>query len=206
MIELEGVPPLGTGCRRIVYPHPDDSTKCIKIVTAEARSKPNRQKGFARERRYLRWYGKEGRDLSGLSRYHGEVSTSSGPGDVFDLVRDAGGSVSPTLEQALRGGLTSLAACERPLEALRKYLMGEGIVLSDLHPGNLAWQQTASGVRLIVIDGVGNNDYVKIADWWRPWARRKLARRWEPFRAALDRRFGSTESSGGALPPATDAG
>ncbi len=186
MIDLKGAILVGKGCRRIVYVHPDDDSRCIKVQTAEALAKTHRQKAHERELYYLAFYERRGRRMDQVSSYHGSVATSEGEGQLFDLVRDHDGRISRTLAAKLAGGEIELEGCRREFEQLRNYLSGEGIIVADLHAGNLARQEWEPGkFRFVVIDGIGNTEFLKINDYLRWTARRKAERKWSCFMKKL---------------------
>ena len=190
MIDLQKATVVGSGCRRVVYVHPDDPARCIKVPTAEAREQVHRQKALERELHYLQFYARKGKSLGQLSRYFGEVETRDGVGYVFELVRDHNGEVSRNLAEWLEAGL-GLDECRSELEELRQYLVAEGIIVADLHAGNLARQERQPGVfRLVVIDGVGNSEFLKVNDYLRIAARGKVARKWSRFMVQFEREWG----------------
>jgi hypothetical protein len=147
---------------------------------------------LAREIRYLRFYEQRGRAMDHVSRYFDEVETSAGSGHVFELIRDREGEISPTLADRLATDGFTLADCRAALDELKNYLMREGIIVADLHAGNLAWQEVERARhRLVVIDGIGNTEFLKVNDYLLIAARRKVGRIWDRFLNHLGREGGA---------------
>lgn len=192
MVDLERATVVGRGYRRVVYVDPDDPARCIKVPTAEAQARSDRQKALERERHYLKFYERKGRAMDQVSRYFGVVETTGGEGDVYELIRDHDGAIATTLAHQFETGRATLAQCGAEFEVLRRYLSREGIVVADLHAGNLARQEVREGeFRLVVIDGIGNTEFFKVSDYFRPAARRKVQRKWGRFFENLTREWGS---------------
>jgi hypothetical protein len=134
-----------------------------------------------------------------VSPYYGAVSTSAGEGHVFELIRNIDGTLALTLATWLEANRLNLAEVRAELADLGRYLQREGIIVADLHAGNLVRQEVrAEEFRLVVIDGIGNNEFIKIHDYFRPAARRKARRKWLRFLDALEREWGMGNQPEGA--------
>jgi hypothetical protein len=54
------------------------------------------------------------------------------------------------------------------------------VLVSDLHPGNLLLQKlSANDYQLVMIDGFGNSDFIKICDYSRFFLKKKLIRKFK---------------------------
>jgi hypothetical protein len=183
MLQLESARLVGKGLHRECYEYPGDPTRCIKVVVA-GNSDENR-----REARYYALLAARGISWEMLSRFYGLEDTSMGLGAVFELIRDHDGGVSHTLEQYLArpganeglGETLSLA-----LPALRAYLLRDRVVTMTLKSKNILLQMTTgkSG-RLVIVDNVGNSDFIPLSNSIGLLARAKIRRKWRRFEADL---------------------
>ena len=108
------------------------------------------------------------------------VPTNRGIGAVFELVRDCDGEVSKTLDYYLRLNDEKLDAFViREIENLKNYLWREGIVFRDLNPLNILLQNLGeSDYRLMVVDGIGHNDFLPFCNYSLHLSRNKIMRTW----------------------------
>lgn len=123
-----------------------------------------------------------------MARAYGFVSTSRGVGAVFSLARDYNGEISGSLDFYLQPGHESLS--ERELRSamviFRSYLQRERIIVRELKADNLIYQRLGPAIgRLILIDGVGNNEFLPVANYSVLFARRSLKKRWKKFEDSL---------------------
>ncbi len=183
MITLSEDDFLARGMHRDCYVHPEDDRLCIKISL----------RGDVREtEREIAYYGHlDRRKVSWemLPRYHGTVETNRGPGAVFDLIRDADGAVSTTLEQYLVDPDPPAEMAEdlaRAFRALKAYLLGNRIITRTIKAKNLVYKRAAAGRgRLVVIDNIGNTEFVPYCNYVAVFARKKISRKWRQFEADL---------------------
>ena len=163
------------GTDRRCYRHPDDPNYCIKVLLPERRSGR-----FWREINYYKSLQHRGVEFSHLAEFHGLIDTSLGKGAIFELVLDADGQVSKSLDYYLareNEHFNSRAIME--FETLKQYFYAQWIVFHDLNPTNILVKQLGlDKFRLIVIDGVGHNHFIPLANYSRSLARRKLTRVW----------------------------
>ena len=179
MLQLDNAVLIGKGLHRECYLHPADSRLCVKIVVA-GNSDENR-----REARYYSRLAARGISWDMLARFHGLVNTSLGEGAVFDLIRDGDGSVSRPLAGYLESaelsdansGLLRLA-----LPALRDYLLDNRVVTMTLKSKNILLQKSTGGMgRLVLVDNVGNSDFIPLSHYIGWLGRRKILRKWRRF-------------------------
>lgn len=180
MLELKGLEPIGNGTNRACYQHPDDESKCVKVTISDDFTESNREKKYYTllERRGISW--------EMVARYYGTVETDMGEGLVFDLIRDADGTVSkPLVHYFATESLT--AELEDPIgkfHALKHYLVEQKIIVKDLGIYNILYQKLGSendGGKFMIIDGVTNNDFLPFATYIDYFAVKKIQRRWERF-------------------------
>jgi hypothetical protein len=179
MLELDPHALVGKGLHRECFVHPEDPSRCIKIVVAGTGNE-NR-----REQAYYNALARRGVSLDMLPRFHGMVPTSLGEGAVFDLVRDYDNRISLTLGHYLESEkLTSAhaVALRRALQALKDYLLEQRIITMTLKPKNILFQLlTAETGKLVIVDNIGNSDFFPIANYSRRLARWKIQRKWRRF-------------------------
>ena len=183
MLELETARLVGRGLHRECYEYPGDPSRCVKVVVA-GNSDENR-----REAKYYALLAARGISWEMLSRFYGLEQTSMGLGAIFELIRDHDGQVSQTLEHYLARPDPDehiQAALSLALPALRAYLLRYRVVTMTLKSKNILLQQTADyGGRLVVVDNVGNSDFIPLSNYIGRFARSKIRRKWRRFAADL---------------------
>lgn len=177
MLELNDKDIIGRGLARTCYRYPGRGDRCIKIDHFEVREHTDTR----REEKYYRRIArlKPGFNYDCIPRYFGSVPTNRGDGAVFELICDeAGGEISQTLDLVDRDYLKQRALdVKAGLEVLRRSLFDNGILVRDLHPGNIAVKMLAdSRMQMVVIDGIGHTEFFPIVDIFPSLARRKLKR------------------------------
>ncbi len=170
------------GGNRWVFLHPDDPKKCIKILFPEKTAKAKRKRAV--------WYKKlrplsafddniqEHKALSDLSKRlpeaaqrhfpksYGFVETNLGRAIVVDYFTDATGTPSPSLLQ-----LKDVPS--KALDAFFAVVQTHCIITRDFLPHNLLYVDG----RIVMIDGLGNSDFIPIASLSRRWGVRKIQRK-----------------------------
>jgi len=183
MLKLEPSQLIGRGLRRECYFHPEDESKCIKIVVA------GDHKETAREQSYYRLLEKRKISWKMLARFHGNIDTNRGEGAVFELIRDYTGEVSRTLEHyfsANTGSDLNYQTLIRSLPLLKDYLLQWKIVTLAIKPQNIVYRQVnADEADLVVIDNIGNSDFIPICNYIDRMAKRKIKRKWHRFEVSL---------------------
>ena len=174
MLQLTDDLLIATGERRKCYRHPDDPGKCVKV----SHLTKGRDMQARREDKYYRRYMKRGCSLEHLAAFHGRVETNLGPGYIFDLVTNLDGELSTSLGEYIRGG-SLVQSFEAELKKLRAYMFKEGIIAGDFNESNILVQEQGDGNRhLVIIDGLGNSDFIKLADYSKRFRDKKLRRKW----------------------------
>lgn len=179
MLELTPDLLVGKGLHRECYVHPQNHRLCIKVVVF------GDGKEVQREQSYYRFLQKRGIAWNMLPRFHGEVVTNLGPGAVFDLIRDDDSRVSRTLEQHLQ--FTSLSelnqqGLQASLQNLKDYLAAYNIMTMTIKPKNIAYRQRDNQHNVcVLIDNIGNSDFIPISSYSRYFGYKKIARKWTRF-------------------------
>ena len=187
MLDLSKASLVGKGSSRLCYVHPEDDRKCVKVIyTRRHEINPVEMKHYRRfQRRHVSW------EL--MARPYGFVETSEGDGVVFSLARDYDGEISKPLEHYLSSGSSRdyQKQIRAALKEFKSFLFKDAIVVRELKLDNVLFQRISEKRgRLVLIDGVGNNQFLPLANYSRTFARRMLRRKWKQFEAdLLDRGF-----------------
>lgn len=179
MIRLTGHPVIAEGNRQRVYDHPQDPGLLIKIPKPEtydasghlhtddffdhALRRATVFRGFLREfREYveLKARHQEAGARLPICEVFGVVQTDLGLGLVYERICDPNGQLSPTLHDLVSTGTLTKDHVER-LEEHFRILMEEHVVVGNMNPRNLVYQQAADGPgRFIWIDSFGSKEFI----------------------------------------------
>ena len=192
MLTLESSSLIGRGLRRECYIHPKDGNKCIKVVIA------GDDKETIREQSYYLLLEKRNISWKMLPKFYGNIETNRGKGAVFDLIRDYQGEISKTLEQYFSTDnetRLNYQDLSQALLALRKYLLQWKIVTISLKPQNIVYKKLneSEGI-LVVIDNIGNSDFIPICNFVDWMAIRKINRKWQRFEDSMAKDYYRNEA------------
>ncbi len=192
MLKLESSQLIGRGLRRECYFHPEDDTRCIKVVVA------GDHKETVREQSYYRLLEKRGISWDMLARFYGNVETNRGPGAVFELIRDYTGEVSNTLRYYFSNDHElefDYRLLTRLLPVLKQYLLQWKIVTMSIRSQNIVYRRiNPSEAKLVIIDNIGNSDFIPICNYVDRMAIRKINRKWRRFEITLRQKFPQNRS------------
>lgn len=170
---------IGTGSHRKCYVHPENKDLCVKIIFNEDLKESKREQSYYRllEKRNISW--------EMLPRYYGVIESNLGHGAVFDLIRDYDGEISKTLEYYLSSSEILELQCPCFLQtfySLKKYLYKYKIIPMDLKPENILYKKTSDkdGL-LVIIDNIGNSDFIPVCNYVGYLATKKILRKWHRF-------------------------
>jgi hypothetical protein len=200
IIRLSHLSPFARGQMRICFVHPHDAAKCIKVASEDGKKRIKRarwrtllfpwslpilgQREFA-ECRCLFESGDE-KIRRHIPRHFGFADTDLGRGAIFELIRNADGSIAPTLREKIKRGDAPSAA----LDEFRVFLR-EGRLWNwnDPGPGNvLCARLVGGGERLFVIDGLEQREFIPLAGLFpRLLGRRRAMRKARLFEARCAR-------------------
>ena len=186
MIQLNKNDELARGTNRACFIHPFDDNKCIKITISNDSSESEK------EIEYYKFLEKKNISWEYISKYYGQVKTNLGKGEVFDLIKDFDGSVSRTLSSYLQNDEeTKLIANPFPLlQILKNYTLKEGVVVKDLNTKNMLYQKVSDNEsRLVLIDGVVNNDFLPFSKYINYFTIKKILRLWQRFEESLPKKY-----------------
>lgn len=177
MIELSEEYFIGQGTNRACYQHPNDKDKCIKVTISGNFSESNKEK------EYYSFLKKKNISWENIAQYYGILETNMGEGLVFELIRDTNGEVSKPLSYYFSSEKLTLSLDEpmKKLQFLKQYLLNEKVIVKDLGVSNILYQKIDNNDKLVIIDGVLNNDFIPIATYIGYFTKRKIQRRWRSF-------------------------
>lgn len=172
---------IAKGMGRKCYIHPNDTNLCIKIPT------PRGERSANRERRYFKRLHLYGKNMEMIADYRKSIKTDIGNGDIFELIRDSDGSISKSLGYYLSLNASDInEQITEQIEALRVYLSTEYILISDLGSENILLQKDSNGnLKLIVIDGIGDNNQVPFLEFVKPLGLKRSAKKWEQLKSEV---------------------
>ena len=171
---------ISQGLHRKVYIHPEDNSKCIKVLFH-----PDGTKEMAREKSYFSHLNKRDISWSHMPRYHGAIDTNDGEGLIYELIRDYTGDISDTLEHCFEDAKKTAKYADiirNALTELKEYLLTNGIVTMTIKPKNILLQfESETQAKLVVVDNVGTSDFIPVCQYVRSLARSKTNRKWQRF-------------------------
>jgi hypothetical protein len=169
--------PIGMGKERICFVHPEDPRLAIKIARNKVSVQSQREIKF-----YRRLKKRGGISDMHIPGFHGLCETNRGTGIVVDLVRNYDGEIARPLNWYLAQGYP-IEEFEDALEELKQSFLKNLIIFNhDMTIGNLLVKKiSATRIRMVAIDGLGD---VVVLDWLDVFpflVRRKIKRRWQRF-------------------------
>lgn len=201
MLKLEQQAPLAEGGNRLVFVHPDDSNRCIKVAHPKVTLAAKRaRKGFkgrlkpassfddnAEEWRVMQRLQRSVPDIGEhIPHCDGFVETDLGPGLVSKLVRSDNGDVALPLKMVVwENGLTDQLA--GALNTLEAFWVERAVPSRALILHNVIVEQRENGAHLWVIDGIGSSDFWPFARWSKTLGRSKAQRKIDDLRERIDK-------------------
>jgi hypothetical protein len=180
---------VGKGLHREVYRHPEDSSKCLKIVAQDNSRENSGDEETRREQAYYTALIKRRINWGCLPRFYGNIATNLGSAAIFDLVCDYDGGVANTFEYYLSSeALTeqNLSGLIQAMRDLKTGLIADSIITMTIKPKNIVYQKvSATEGRLVIIDNIGNSDFLPLANRIKLFARLKTKRKWQRFEESL---------------------
>ncbi|MDN5130966.1 YrbL family protein [Aliarcobacter butzleri] len=146
----------GTG--RVVYLHPYDDSKIIKISIEK---KLYRDQNII-ENIYYNYLTKYGIPMNNIVKCYGYVNTNLGKGLVFDKVCDYTGIISKTYSQAITNQDISKNILLKLFNDLEEYIFLNDILFIDTAFRNIMCCEYERGkYKLIIIDGLGGSNILR---------------------------------------------
>lgn len=212
MIKLKDRQEMASGQDRVVYIHPDNHARCIKIARVAPEKGDKKVDGFSEwlflasrffDRRYLNYNfidqqyyrylirRKDPAAFRHIPRYHGTVETDLGPGLVFDCIRNEGGgrcqSLTEYTEDIDRTGDKKL---KDALYEFMAWQLREAVLLREMAYVNTLIQKRLDGsIKIYHIDAVGCVDIIPLANYAKWFARIRIKSKIFRFRQRLRQRI-----------------
>jgi len=183
MIQLSPDTLIGTGLHRQCHRHPENSHRCIKVVVNGGSEETVREQAYYRHliNRNINW------DM--LPQFYGNTLTNMGEGAIFELVHDFDGNTSTPLEKIFQHEeLTRQHASgiRSALPSLKRYLLKYRVITMTIHPKNILYKRIdADNAVFVIIDNIGNSDFIPTANHYRFFAEKKIQRKWQKFENSL---------------------
>lgn len=197
---LAAAKPFARGGCRLIYRDPRGDRRAVKITVsgggegARKRAEAgwirylHRKDYYDENNRQWREHRKLARRLGlpwprHLSGCYGLVRTDVGVGLVVERIVNADGSAALNMEEHLgRHGLD--ARCRRALKELRRFLIARRVLLRDAAANNIVLREERDGTLFpVVVDGLGNSEFIPVSGWIPCAGRRKIRKRWRALLA-----------------------
>lgn len=194
-IDLCGHTAIASGHNRIIYVVPGRHEYIVKVFRDTHPPALQRQQAAKRKLPWIRpeiVFDQNKYDLREITRLearHGEkiwqhfpktesiVDTSAGPGLLQARIFNVDGSIAETLDSYLNQR-KPIAPALVALDQLKQFLSRHHIVVRDIYPRNLMARQIEEmRIELVIVDGFGNSDFIKIASYSRYFNDAKLERK-----------------------------
>lgn len=179
MIKLTSNLFIAKGTERMCFIHPDNPKLCIKV------SDVGIKKQHKQELTYLNFLLKKGKlpcDI--LPKFYGALKTDKGEGLVFERIYNE----DETKIESLKTFISKYPQhhqIETELDYLKSSLLKYKIIVRDLNMNNVLVKVSAGNIKLILIDGFGNSDFIPLANYSDWYATRKIHRRWNRFEKSV---------------------
>lgn len=178
-LDLSNAIMIGSGTERDCYKHPHNPMLCIKVNNGKVLPNKKRYaKQSQTEYSYYQRLQKRHVQPTCIPKCYGWVETNRGRGLVFDFILNEDGTAAPRLIAALDQGLLSAEQAKELLWDLKQRMLKELIIPSDLHLDNILLQHRQSQPRLVLVDGIGNRNIIKITEQIPVLGRMKIERHW----------------------------
>lgn len=200
-LALGDLSPFAIGGTRLCFVHPEDSSKCIKVLRGDRTPQTRRQltKGIKKFRPVKHWDDQQkeltayrqllARETQGLwqhiPEFFGSVETDLGLGVVTRIFRNFDGNFPRNLEQEVPCGIDD--SLKTGIANFKSWLRRELVVTRDLLPHNIiVVRDSLQHSRLMIVDGLGNSEWIPVSTWFRSFARRKIERKITKFEFRIE--------------------
>lgn len=195
MLKLNELEPFAIGGTRRCYIHPDFADRCVKVLRPDRTPEARRAlatgwrrfkglRGFDDQWKEQKVYEflqtRDDRIWDHVPRYFGTVDTDQGIGIVTELHRNFDGSYPLNLEQLLPSGMNDAIAAA--IVEFKAWLRTTLFLSRDLLPHNIiAVAPSPDRYRLVIVDGLGNSEFIPLSTWFDVFARMKIERKLKKF-------------------------
>ena len=201
VLSLERHTPFAVGGTRLCFVHPDDSNKCIKVLRHDRTPQERRKLTTGIKKfRPLKHWDDQHKELIAyyqllnrnthtvwqhVPEFFGSVETDLGLGIITRVFRNYDGKFPKNLEQEVPLSLDGILM--QGLSEFKHWLRQELVITRDLLPHNIiVVRDSTQRCRLMIVDGLGNSEWIPVSTWLRSFARRKVERKIEKFEYRVD--------------------
>lgn len=198
---LRNLEPFAIGGTRLCFIHPTDSSKCIKVLRDDRTPAKRREQtqGVKKFRSLKHWDDQRKEKLAyeclqrnasarvwqHIPMYFGTIATDLGLGIVTQVFRNYDATFPQNLDQAVPQGID--APLRLAVETFIVWLKEELVITRDLLPHNIiAVRDSPSSCRLVIVDGLGNSEWIPVSTWSAWFARRKIQRKITKFKMRIN--------------------
>ena len=201
MIKIKDKKWLAQGANRVCYVHPDDPNKLLKIIKPEKRAKVKKsQAPWYKKMRSSVCFDDNLQELKAFKRLEkkegvenyfpkcfGVVETDLGEAICVECIHSGlEGRNILSLQNYLREyGFTN--EIMKALDELCCFLYDNLIVTRDLRMFNIMVRHKNEMINLVIVDGLGNSEFIPISDFIASFARTKMQRKFKRFKQRMDR-------------------
>ena len=195
MIDYTNWRVIGQGTERTCYQHPADQTRCVKIT------RKGRFKQTIRETSYFSFLANRGVPFDHLPRFYGKIEGEGFIGIEQELILDRiednesahsdQPASSKTIDQYLASSRTpeEIRAFWKALGELKAWLLKYNVLALGIDHNNVVVNRTENGIRMVLIDGVYDTEWIPVSQYFSFFGRRKILRRWNRFIELLHERY-----------------
>jgi len=173
MINLSKKHYISQGKLQECYLHPENEKLCIKI----RKDVSHEDVRVEREIKYYKMIQKK-KDFSinFFAKYHGQINTNLGTGNLFDLIRDeTTNAVSSTLYDYLKIESSQDDQIFKEILRIKEEMIKHKIIVRDMKAKNICCKiRRDNSLELIVIDGIGHRNFIPFVNWFKFAAKRKV--------------------------------
>ncbi len=196
MLVLNHLKPFAVGGTRRCYIHPDHPDRCVKVLRPDRTPEERRAlatgwrrfrglKGFDDQWKELKIYQfllakNNPRLWDHIPKFYGTEESDQGLAIVTQIYRNHDGAFPSNLEELLPSGMTQ--GIGEAMEEFKAWLRSELFLSRNLLPHNIiAVEEAPDQYRLVIVDGLGNSEFIPVSDWFKFLARKKVERRIQIF-------------------------
>ncbi|MCY4142321.1 MAG: YrbL family protein [Gammaproteobacteria bacterium] len=200
LIQLDGKEPFAIGGTRRCYLHPSDQSRCIKVLREDRTPEKRRQVATGLKKlRSVRHWDDQDKEISAyrdlmkrhgselwrhVPQFFGVVETDMGVGIVTQVFRNFDSTLPLNLDQQVPHGIDY--PLKEAIGAFKSWLRKELVLTRDLLPHNIiAVREDINRCRLVIVDGLGNSEWIPISSWSKAIARRKIERKIAKFEGRI---------------------
>lgn len=186
---------LAEGGRRLIYVNPEDNNKLIKIVKQKDLDRKRRSLSFFKKWRNdnsisentedfnaYKVYNRKSKEIfKFVPRLFGYTETNFGNGLMTEFIKNYDGSATMSLQDYLKKyGLTH--KIHLALKLLYKQLLKYNFITRELKDFNIVVKYISkNNLRLYVIDGFGNQEFIPLSNYIGFLAKRKINKHFKIF-------------------------